>query len=235
MPNHVKNRVTAPKAVIEKLMSKDDKGQPMVDFNLIIPRPTLIDGGNICSSVKTAADIALGLVRFGDGCTAVPSDIPGWITHMDLRCAIRQLQEGPMVKDFSDEDYGAFLHYLQAYRECDGLMTWHDWQCEKWGTKWNGYDCERVNDEVVTFKTAWAAPHPVIAEMAKMAIIAEIKHEWADEDLGNNVGRRVYTGPKFVEEDLAQSLEAWDLIFDMGHADRNDYVLNGDRYNYKED
>lgn len=40
------------------------------------------------------------------------------------------------------------------------------WASENWGTKWNSYEGQ-VQDEGISFNTAWSPPTPVIAELAK--------------------------------------------------------------------
>tara|TARA_R110002020_G_scaffold60229_1_gene163490 strand:+ start:479 stop:895 length:417 start_codon:yes stop_codon:yes gene_type:complete len=79
----------------------------------------------------------------------------------------------PMPEDCFKENLGE-----AERKECaaKGIPNWYDWCRENWGTKW---DCSEVEIEVwnenevdddfiwVTyqFKTAWAAPHPVIAKL----------------------------------------------------------------------
>ena len=47
-----------------------------------------------------------------------------------------------------------------------GYDNWYDWTIDKWGTKWNSYNCEIVEHEddyvVYTFDTAWGPPTGVI-------------------------------------------------------------------------
>ena len=52
------------------------------------------------------------------------------------------------------------------YKKEFGSIYWYDWRVDKWGTKWNSYNCEIVEHEddyvVYTFDTAWGPPTGVI-------------------------------------------------------------------------
>ena len=52
------------------------------------------------------------------------------------------------------------------YKKEFGFTSWYDWRVDKWGTKWNSYNCEIVEHEddyvVYTFDTAWGPPTGVI-------------------------------------------------------------------------
>jgi hypothetical protein len=43
---------------------------------------------------------------------------------------------------------------------------WYNWRVENWGTKWNSYDCDLVEEDSdsleYVFYTAWSPPCPVI-------------------------------------------------------------------------
>jgi hypothetical protein len=68
-----------------------------------------------------------------------------------------------------------------------GIPNWYDWNIENWGTKWNSYS-SYIEDNVITFDTAWSCPEPVFRKLSKMFPKVEIKVEFADEDIGSNCG-----------------------------------------------
>ena len=80
------------------------------------------------------------------------------------------------------------------------FTDWYNWSIENWGTKWNAYSHEDVQDKaslekaiqegevVIRFDTAWSAPVPVIEKVASMFKEHELKFRWADEDIGSNCG-----------------------------------------------
>lgn len=85
-----------------------------------------------------------------------------------------------------------------------GKVCWYAWNPKNWGTKWNAYDQGWITGEgqqpmssppedsnepvTVKFETAWAIPEPVFVEWARRNRTEPIHIEFADEDLGSNVG-----------------------------------------------
>ena len=57
------------------------------------------------------------------------------------------------------------------YKKEYGSDNWYDWRVNNWGTKWNSYSCELVEQEddyvVYTFDTAWGPPTGVIEALRK--------------------------------------------------------------------
>ncbi len=101
-----------------------------------------------------------------------------------------------------------------------GKNNWYDWSIANWGTKWNsyggGYDESR---KTIWFLTAWSAPHPVMSGLAKRYPGLSFSHEWADEDIGQNLGRvdyrhgvieRVYETARGSMEAVRFALRLWD-------------------------
>jgi hypothetical protein len=220
MPNHIKNRITGPAAVISRLCRVDEKQGTCVDFELLIPKPKAISNESIASHVKQAAEIALGLIDFRTRPVPVnlaevfkSGDYGAAADSLHRSNATRQLMEGPHPKDFNDEEWGAFIGYLTAYRECGGLMDWHSWSCAMWGTKWNAYETELISDTGLEFK-----------------------HEWADEDTGHNVGHRTYkTDSTFDECEFSGTREGYELAFALRPDIADCYELVGDTYQYREE
>ena len=83
--------------------------------------------------------------------------------------------------------------------------TWYDWCINNWGTKWNSYDPWKGEDHGLMFSTAWSAPHPVIEELSAHFPGVYFTHEWADEDMGSNCGRREYLNGECVGEYVPES------------------------------
>lgn len=92
-----------------------------------------------------------------------------------------------------------------------GENNWHDWRVGNWDTKWDAYGYEPSIDysksETLTFLTAWSAPHAVMKRLAEMFPDVKFTHEWADEDIGFNCGRYVYTDGKLSEMYYPESEE----------------------------
>lgn len=85
----------------------------------------------------------------------------------------------------------------------EGVICWYGWNIANWGTKWNGYSTEIEPIEGdrarLRFDTAWSHPFPVITALAEKFPGEALEVEWADEDLGSNVGRYTIQAGKDVE------------------------------------
>lgn len=82
-------------------------------------------------------------------------------------------------------------------RKLYGVNTWLEWCPKHWGTKWNAYNIS-VDENSITFDTAWTTPIPIVNRLAELFPEITIIHEWADEDSGHNTGRRVLKGEFIV-------------------------------------
>lgn len=87
--------------------------------------------------------------------------------------------------------------------------TWYEWSINNWGTKWNAYGYEKGTDysksENLWFQTAWSAPHPILQKLSEMYPDITFEHEWADEDIGQNGGRKTYCNGECTEEYCPES------------------------------
>lgn len=76
--------------------------------------------------------------------------------------------------------------------------SWYEWRIEHWGTKWNA--CEaRLDGNDVWFDTAWSTSQPVIETLSKKFPKVVLNVEYADENLGDNVGIYAYKAGEKVE------------------------------------
>lgn len=65
------------------------------------------------------------------------------------------------------------------------------WCVKHWGTTCNGFQtrlCGEGNEGVLRFGTAWSHPWPVIQQLSETYPYAFLRVEFADEDLGRNIG-----------------------------------------------
>ncbi len=70
-----------------------------------------------------------------------------------------------------------------------GYPDWYEWNIANWGTKWNASDTFVDWDaRQIIFRTAWAAPEPVMRTLQKAFPNAEFEWLYADEDIGYNTG-----------------------------------------------
>ena len=189
MPNHIINtiRLTGDREKISELLEsvKDNRfGIDSLDFNKVIPMPESLQ-------IETSSSMERGLKaykEFVDICT-----FDGANKDMDL-LNIPDDKENiflRMRKDVKREDWElgrqAFSNEIMY-----GAPSWDDWAKKNWGTKWNSYGYDNLNrsdiaeNPVLSFYTAWSAPHPIIEKLAERYPEVSFEHEWADEDSGMN-------------------------------------------------
>ena len=108
----------------------------------------------------------------------------------------------------------------------------YNWCISNWGTKWNSYGYESIENpddsDNISFLTAWSAPHPVLEKLTAMFPSVTIEHEWADEDISYNCGRKVYYDGERIEEYYPEygSKEAYEFAADvMDRQLEEDYSL----------
>lgn len=103
-----------------------------------------------------------------------------------------------------------------------GYASWHPWSCEHWGTKWNAYESIAVAGGI-QFDTAWSPPHIIIGRVAQKFPKEKIEHIWADEDIGNNCGVRIYQFGKMYEPAIYDPI---DFALEITERTRQDYGKN---------
>ena len=83
------------------------------------------------------------------------------------------------------EKYGTFYldsvdergHSLKCLDHSEGKpwFDWYGWHNEFWGTKWNAFRTEIIDDDTVSFQTAWGAPDPILGKLSRMFPEEEMK------------------------------------------------------------
>ena len=116
----------------------------------------------------------------------------------------------------------------QEERKLYGKDNWYDWSISHWGTKWNSYsnDCDE-NSHTLSFQTAWAPPFPIIERLAERYPDVRFTHEWADEDMGYNVGTVEYADGEIAGEDIPDggSVEAFRMALRVWDYDEEDFGM----------
>lgn len=87
---------------------------------------------------------------------------------------------------------GRVIDFNLLIPEPENNDDWYDWRVNHWGTKWNAYTptITTHDDGTVTlgFETAWSAPTAILAELSLRLPAEDLHIQWADEDLGYNLG-----------------------------------------------
>ena len=201
MPNHVMNVVKfngSNKRVQEILEEiKDDEiGYGSINFNKVVPMPTEL---NIESGSKTNE----GLKYYKDFVYVYTAFEKR--TKEDLLNIPKEKEEA-FLKVRKDIDRKAWELGRQAYRNelKYGAPTWHEWTNKHWGTKWNayGYDggCGLMEDNKISFETAWDTPKELIQKLSEKYPDVKIEVEWAVEFMGSGEGRYEYKNGELKSE-----------------------------------
>ena len=229
MPNHIENIITLKgneKQIREMLevIKNDDYSLETVDFNKIIP---MSESLNIEAGSRTDRGLKL-YKEFIEECLfdRKETDI--------LKISAETLAESEKAylskrKDIDSAEWKlgkTAWNNIQNY----GAPTWYEWCTNNWGTKWNAYGYDEGTDYSASgnlhFQTAWSAPHPVIKKLAQMYPDIIFEHEWADEDIGVNCGRKCYSNGGCTEEYYPESeIEATEFAFRVWDYDPSDYDL----------
>lgn len=175
MPNHVTNLLTVDagtpeksKELLDNLLDDDNN----LDFEKLIPMPDGLRNFTPHSTIELIANAELD--------TPLPDN--------PLLAALRQSnRENYANKEVSPEDRIAIDQFKDNVKTC-GYGYWYDWRIANWGTKWNSYDGERVNDNTIRFDTAWSIPMGIYEKLEEMYPDVKFNLQFADEDLGSNCG-----------------------------------------------
>jgi hypothetical protein len=222
-------RIEADSALLDEIVEAvklDDVGIGSVDFNKVIPMPPELDVEEGSRSSK-ALEICRDMVERG---------LKVILTYDDSGVNIE-------VSGDRQEDINAFsLNYLNDIAKDNGLLglgkiclhnmaeygvtSWYDWRVANWGTKWNsyGYDDSYQYEQgngVIRFDTAWGTARPVIKKMSEMYPDATFHMEWADEDIGQNLGAETYQGGDVIDSyyPVAGSPEAYRFAIKLRGTD----------------
>ena len=67
-----------------------------------------------------------------------------------------------------------------------GYPTWYEWSIANWGTKWNAFNQNFEEPNVLWFDTAWEGVPLLIQTLSEIFPDVEFQYAYADEDLGSN-------------------------------------------------
>lgn len=260
MPNHVMNRVhlIGEQSRIDEILEAiryDDGEIGSIDFNKLIPMPESLKmtSGSIEDDAINVYLSAMNPMNFR---LAHKEKMPPrameeliarlLYAHSILSVDIKLTQEEAeaIVKRYSTEeeemtldkflDIGKqYISNLMQY----GATSWYDWCCREWGTKWNSFSTEPMEDNTLLFHSAWSRVFPVITKLAEMYPDIDIEYKWADEDFGCNVGRASFSGGKVTSDEWPDSCskEAYELAAEVWGGTTEEFGLqyNEETQNYE--
>lgn len=229
MPNHIENIITLKgdekkiREMFETIQS-DDYGLGTVDFNKIIPMPESL---NIEAGSKTDSGLKL-YKEFISECLfdCRETDILKISADTLAESEKAYLSKRKGIDSAEWKLAKTAWNNIQKY----GAPTWYEWCINNWGTKWGAYGYSETIDysqnNYLSFQTAWSAPHPILQKLSEMYPDIIFEHEWADEDIGVNCGRKCYSNGECTEEYYPESeIEATEFAFRVWDYDPSDYDL----------
>ena len=252
MPNHVHNILSfkGDQSEISRLLSliqyddeeEENNGIGTIDFNKVIPMPKELHETPESSTKSDGMALVLHFSnpknkKSYEGINKMsPSDFEYYVSMYKNENKFRTVKTTLSDKEVQrmtqytsiDELISLGVKALGNMKKY-GATCWYPWAIKNWGTKWNSYDNWYDGKSIITFNTAWSAPHSVIEKIAEMFPSVEIIHRWADEDIGSNCGKFTYKDGKCVkgftdktmsEDEAAMYAEAiWDTDVDFHKVD----------------
>lgn len=227
MPNHIKNR-------IEITGTKEQKRNFFKKFNTYYKAKLhrAYDGSIICT--KKDGGIGWFCEKTGVFKQREKEDVIGIPEgfNMEIEDAFDHFSDFEKV---IPQPKNIFKGNLSREDEikcvAEGIPTWYEWNKQNWGTKWNSYFCEKKDDNIFIFETAWCGVPIIVEEMSKQFPEIEIVYEFADEDIGYNTG--YYKLKNGIIEELifkGGSKESYDLAFKLRPERKNYYKLVNNNY-----
>ena len=222
MPNHIHNILTfeGEQKEIDRLLTfiqyedTDDEeatGRGTIDFNKIIPRAKELT--EMEESSNKSDGMAL-VIHFSNPRNKQVNERVKKMSASDFKYYVALYKSEKIFYNVKTTLTPAEIKRMTKYRSLDelislglkalenlkkyGATSWYHWSCDNWGTKWNSYD-NWSDGNLITFSTAWSAPHPVIEKLAEMFPSIRITHKWADEDIGSNCGEFHYVNGMCVD------------------------------------
>lgn len=244
MPNHVTNLITfGPDAearsafhrMLEDMRAKDGV-LGSIDFNKLIPMPKSLDVES-GSRGKKGLEIVREFLYAG---VNVSLDTFRDKSHDHRVTRLCKHYREEVKRDPEILELGwTYYRNLRAY----GSATWYEWCNQHWGTKWNAYDCVPLdkNADTMRFCTAWSDISELVGVLSTKYPDAKITYRWADEDMGRNVGERVFQNGEIVDWDIPEggSREAFEMAAEIRGVDLAEYNLSlskdGTTYEYREE
>ena len=223
MPNHLLSSLhfSGEQKRIDELMESIKGEDTCFDFNTILPMPESL---NIEAGIRTEK----GLKAYKDfvyvytfagteqkDLLNIPKDKEEIFlrTRRDIR---RDEWELGKTAFQNEQKYGA--------------ATWYDWARENWGSKWNAYQTEELEDNTIEFNTAWSNVKPVILALSEKFPDVEMNYQWYDEDIGCNMGDVTFKDGECIDsiEFEAFSKEAFEFAAEMWGFDLEEegYIFN---------
>ena len=185
MPNHITNRLSVEggSASVAAFFSQIGGDEGIIDFNQIIPMPPSLN-------IESGSRSTRGLQLYKEYC-----ELQEAIAGMGSLLGISPETSKAAVllrkyEEVQEEDPELWELGKQCYENLRdyGAATWYEWATRTWGTKWNAFGQERLNESTIQFQTAWSGIPTLIGTLSAQYPELRFTYAYADEDFGNNIG-----------------------------------------------
>lgn len=197
MPNHIHSIIKFENEemadLFERKYVKNENGETIFDFNLLIPMP---DELNITETSEKKGWMTAYLAAVDPHSLITIAGYEKWEEERFMRILMLLRRDSSLsainyddklLPDIESIQMGEkYISNLEKY----GYDTWYNWCVHNWGTKWNSYDYSRYafDKSVISFSTAWSAPFPVFEKLLQDNPDMSFMVYYADEDMGFNLG-----------------------------------------------
>jgi hypothetical protein len=135
----------------------------------------------------------------------MPNHISNVVTISGEKSELLKLMDLVESKEESkSEQPNAFS--FESYFPCTNKEDWYNWNINNWGTKWDAYEVGRwlcdweKKSMTISFQTAWSTPFFALIKLSTIIPTISIYCEYADEDMGYNVGTYSIVNGEVIEE-----------------------------------
>ena len=106
-----------------------------------------------------------------------------------------------------------------------------EWARENWGTKWNAYESERIDDYTIRFETAWSGIPELIGTLSENWPELVFDYMFADEDYSYNTGSGwIQNGILNMYYPDGDSEDGWDIYFQTHEGMREQFEYKNGTY-----
>lgn len=247
MPNYVKNRLCFKNEKDTKEIIDKHFIDGYFDFNTVEKMPEDL---NIENGTNSDNALSFYLSTLNPSCkwSGPKSSKMSKTAFADLIAMIKKADSWYDYKAMTEQDV-ATLHLetgikpllLLGKKEIDNIKKyhardWYEWSCREWGSKWNAQDTV-VDGNTISFSTAWNAVIPVILKLSKQHPNINIDFQWADEDIGQNIGKISVLNGNIIKDNTLEDgdKKAYELAMELwGCADDYRYDAKKGTYVQKE-
>ena len=228
MPNHVYNLVRMKNIAEKDIFSTEDPG--CIDFNKLVRMPEVLDvpeSSNVSLSIKayvlylrqqivaqqtTPYSITFSdTMKLQDTLMSIPDEtikkfqddvdkyieigMEPFLRSRAFKFIDKDLQEQAMFYNFAEMG----RRYLENLF-LNGALTWYGWSVKNWGTKWNAYDGNIIDNDTIEYYTAWNPAIPILIELSKQNPMNEIKLAYMSED-PSCAGKMTFYNGEVIQDD----------------------------------